>query len=70
MVDRAVASTGGSLTQFAEEALTASARRALADRSRFPLTADQARAWDELNDRPARDLPGLRTFMDRSSPFS
>lgn len=68
-IDRAVESTGGSLTRFAEESLTASAEQVLADRTNFLLSPEQARAWDALNARPARDLPGLRRLMDRPSPF-
>lgn len=33
------------------------------------LTGAQAGAWDELCERPARDLPGLRALAERPSPF-
>lgn len=41
----------------------------MADRERFVLSADAAEAWDAVNDRPARELPGLRRLMERPSPF-
>jgi uncharacterized protein (DUF1778 family) len=46
------------------------ARRVLADRERFELDEAALIAWEALNARPARDLPGLRRLMRRASPFS
>ena len=40
-----------------------------ADRTEFTLDADAWEEWEELNDRPARDLPGLRAFMRKPVPF-
>ena len=44
-------------------------RRALADRTVFPLDAKARREWEEMNRQPARDLPDLREFMQRRSPY-
>ena len=40
-----------------------------ADRTEFTLDADAWEEWEALNDRPARDLPGLRAFMRKPVPF-
>lgn len=40
-----------------------------ADRTEFILDADAWEEWEVLNDRPARDLPGLRAFMRKPVPF-
>lgn len=69
LVDRAVAASGGNLTDFAEASLVLAARRVLADRDRFVLAAEVAAEWDTINSRPARELPGLRRLMERPSPF-
>lgn len=70
LVDRAVKATGGNLTDFAEASLTAAAQRVLADRDRFIMSAEALAEWEAINDRPARDLPGLRELMQRPSPFA
>ena len=70
LVDRAVKATGGNLTDFAEASLTVAAQRVLADRERFSLPADALAEWEAVNNRPARDLPGLRALMERPSPFA
>lgn len=69
LIDRAVAALDTDLTSFALSNLTTAARRALADRTEFVLDADAWEAWEALNRRPARDLPSLREFMQRPSPF-
>ena len=70
LIDDAVAACGMSLTEFTVSNLTTAARQVLADRTEFVLDADAQEAWEELNRRPARDLPGLRAFMARPSPFA
>jgi uncharacterized protein (DUF1778 family) len=70
LIDRAVAASGTDLTEFVVENLTLAAHRVLADRSEFVLDADAQQAWEEINQRRARDLPGLRELMQRPSPFS
>ncbi len=70
LLDRAVAVTGGDLTDFVVTQASVAARRVLADRDHFELDSAAARAWEEINSRRARDLPGLRRLMQRPSPFS
>jgi uncharacterized protein (DUF1778 family) len=69
LIDRAVAARGGDLTEFIVGTALDEARRVLADRDSFVLTADQAEAWNALNARPARELAGVRALFDRPSPF-
>lgn len=70
LIDRAVRASGEGLTEFVISNLTAEARRVLAERSHFVLDAEALARWDEINARPARELPGLRRLMDRPSPFA
>ncbi|NOY55905.1 MAG: DUF1778 domain-containing protein [Actinobacteria bacterium] len=69
LVDSVVAAYGTDLTEFVVTNLTVAARRALADRSEFVLDSDSRQAWEKVNRRRARDLPGLRELMQRPSPF-
>lgn len=69
LVDRAVEVSGGNLTAFVESSVVLAAQRVMADRARFTLTEQAAADWEAINDRPARDLPGLRRLMARPSPF-
>lgn len=66
---RAAELAGTDLTGFANEHLRIAALRILADRTAFELSEEQADAWDQINDRPARDLPALREFLTRPSIF-
>lgn len=70
LIDRAVAEQGTDLTEFVISNLTVAARRVLADRTEFRLDQEAADAWDVVNRRRGRDLPGLRRLMDRPSPFT
>lgn len=70
LIERAVAVTGTDLTEFVVVNAVDAARRVLADRDRFELGDDAVAAWDAINARRARDLPGLRRLMERSSPFA
>lgn len=69
LIDRAVAATGADLTDFVVRMACDAARRVLVDRDRFELDEQALIAWEALNARPARDLPGLRQLMQRASPF-
>ncbi len=69
LFDRAVAASGTDLTDFVVANLTVAAQRVLADRTEFVLDDDSLAAWEAVNRRRARDLPGLRALMDRPSPF-
>lgn len=70
LIDRAVAEQGTDLTEFVLSNLTVAARRVLADRTEFRLDQEAADAWDAVNRRRGRDLPGLRRLMERPSPFT
>ncbi|MGQ0743240.1 MAG: type II toxin-antitoxin system TacA family antitoxin [Acidimicrobiales bacterium] len=70
LIERAVAATGTDLTKFIVLNAVDAARRVLADRDRFDLDDAAVSAWDALNAREARPLPGLRRLMDRPSPFA
>jgi hypothetical protein len=41
----------------------------LADRTEFALDAEAAEAWEAVNRRRARELPGLRRVMERPVPI-
>ena len=69
LIDRAVAVAGTSVTAFVLSSVTTAAREVLADRTEFVLAPEAADAWDAINERPARDLAGLRELMQRPSPF-
>lgn len=69
LVERAVEASGSNLTDFAEASLVQAAQRVMADRTQFVLSDEAAREWDAINDRPTRDLPGLRRLIERPSPF-
>lgn len=70
LIDRAVAEQETDLTDFVISNLTVAARRVLADRTEFTLDAKSAQAWETINRRQARDLPGLRRLFERPSPFT
>ena len=70
LIDRAVAASGTDRTDFIITHASEAARRVLADRQTFHLDAQTLAAWEELNDRPARELPGLAALFRRPSPFA
>jgi uncharacterized protein (DUF1778 family) len=70
LIDRAVSVTDTDLTEFVVGNAVEAARRVLADRDRFALDEDALMAWEAINARRARDLPGLRHLMERPSPFA
>lgn len=69
LIDRAVEASGTDMTDFVISHLTVAAQQVLADRSEFVLELDAQKTWEAINRRPARELPGLRKLMERSSPF-
>lgn len=69
LIDRAVKASGTDLTDFVLSHASEAARRVLADRQSFQLDPVARVAWDELNARPARELPGLASLFRRPSPF-
>jgi len=70
LIDRAVATTGTDWTEFVVSNLKVAARRLLADRTEFVLDAWARQGWEAINDRPARQLPGLAELFGRPSPFA
>ncbi len=70
LIDRAVALTETDLTEFVVANAVEAARRALADRDRFELDGEALAAWEAINARRARELPGLAALMRRPSPFA
>jgi uncharacterized protein (DUF1778 family) len=69
IIDAAVAAGETDLTSFVVGSLLVEARRVLADRTRFTLSAEALNAWEDLNAAPARSLPGVVALMSRPSPF-
>ena len=70
LIDAAVQSSGSDLTTFVVSNLMDASRRTLADRTEFVLSPTAAKAWDEMNELPSKELPGLQSLMERPSPFS
>ena len=70
LIAMAVEANGTDLTEFAVTSLLEASRRVLADRTEFILDESAVAAWEAVNRRPARDLPGLRDLMARPSPFA
>jgi uncharacterized protein (DUF1778 family) len=70
LIDRAVRASGTDLTDFVITHASDAARRLLADRDHFKLDPSTLKQWEDVNARPARDLPGLRRLMQRPTPFS
>lgn len=70
LIERAAEVSGSDLTEFVLTHASDAARRILADRERFQLSGDALTAWEVVNARRARDLPGLRELMSRPSPFA
>lgn len=70
LIDRAAALTETGLTEFVVANAVEAARRALADRDRFELDGDALAAWEAINARRARELPGVAALMRRPSPFT
>lgn len=69
LIERAAEATGTDVTGFVTEHAVVAAQNVLADRTVFYLDEDRWREWQELLDRPARDVPGLRALLQRQSPF-
>ena len=70
LIDRAAGAAGTDLTSFVVTHLTDAARQVLANRDQFELSPAAAAEWDKINRRPAKELAGLRSLMQRPSPFT
>ena len=66
---QAAQASGTDLSGFATEQLRTAALRVLADRHHFELSPVEAALWEQLNERPARDLPELVTLLREPSVF-
>ncbi len=66
---RAADAAGVPVSTFANEQLRVAAQRVLADRTEFVLSPVEAALWDELCERPARDLPDVRALLEEPSIF-
>jgi uncharacterized protein (DUF1778 family) len=68
-IERAAAVTGGSITDFAVQALVDRAQEILADRPAFEVGPE---AWAEFNrllDEPATPIPGMVDLLARPTVF-
>jgi uncharacterized protein (DUF1778 family) len=63
LLEAASVAEGSSVSAFILDAATLAAEHALTDRTVFRLGEDQRAAFDELLNRPARDLPKLRELL-------
>jgi uncharacterized protein (DUF1778 family) len=45
------------------------AQRVLANREQFVLDQRGLEEWERINNRPARELPGLIRLLQRPTPF-
>jgi uncharacterized protein (DUF1778 family) len=70
LIDRAVEATGTDLTSFVVTNITDAARRILADRTEFTLSAEAIAEWERINQEPAREVEGLRELLSRPFPFT
>lgn len=69
LIEQAVATSGSDVTTFVLSNVLEASRRVLADRTDLALNSESAIEWDRINSLPARDLRGLRSLFERSSPF-
>src|SRR5437899_7604777 len=69
LIERAAAACDANVTEFVVDNAVNAARRVLANRDRFEMSAEALAEWETINARRPRDLPGLRRLMQRPSPF-
>ena len=69
LLDRAAAALGTDRSSFLLAQGRLAAQRVLADRAQFVLDAEAHQEWEQINSRPARNLPGLEHLLERPSPF-
>lgn len=69
LFSRAADAVGTPVSTFANEQLRIAALRVLADRTEFALSPVEAALWDEMCERPARDLPDVRALLAEPSIF-
>ena len=69
LIEKAATAVGCGVEEFARAEVVLAARRELGDRTRFVLDGEALERWEEINRRPARDLPGVRSLVERRSVF-
>ena len=69
LLDRAAAALGADRSSFLLTQGRLAAQRVLADREQFVLDTDAQQEWERINNRQARNLPGLVRLLERPSPF-
>lgn len=69
LFERASDAQDTSVTEFVLSAATRAAEDTLADRRSFLLDDDAWQAFNEVLERPARELPRLRRLMDTPTVF-
>jgi len=69
LLDRAAAAIGTDRSSFLLNQGRLAAQRVLADREQFVLDQRGLEEWEHINNRPARELPGLIRLLQRPSPF-
>ncbi len=69
LIEKAAAALGCGVEEFARSEVVLAARRELGDRTRFVLDGEALERWEEINRRPARDLPGVRRLVGRRPVF-
>ena len=69
LLDRAAAAIGTDRSSFLLNQGRLAAQRVLANREQFVLDQRGLEEWEHINNRPARELPGLIRLLQRSTPF-
>ena len=69
LLDRAAAAIGTDRSSFLLNQGRLAAQRVLANREQFVLDQRGLEEWEHINNRPARELPGLIRLLQRPSPF-
>lgn len=70
LVEEAAAIMRMNTSQFVMQAAVRSAEEVLVERTRFVLPADKWSEFVDRLDRPAREIPELKTAISKPSPFS
>jgi uncharacterized protein (DUF1778 family) len=70
LLKQAAAATDRTMTDFVLETAVVEAERVLADRRWFLIDDERWDEFQQLLDRPARELPKLRALLADQSPFA
>ena len=69
LLDRAAAAIGTDRSSFLLNQGRLAAQRVLANREQVVLDQRGLEEWERINNRPARELPGLIRLLQRLTPF-